>query len=297
MGYGTVYTNGVIAVKEGQLLGEKLLRFPDMTEGEVLRALSESGFGTGSEDPVLAEERALDAFIREYAPTQADRAYFLAPRDFHNLKALYKAQRLGVDPAPMLAPWGLWEEGELREMLAQNKPPVPRVREDAAGAEIGAAFDGAMYAYLFRVCAKRGDLKKLLRMRVDMTNILTACRVQDMGATDELFLAGGTLKKEQFPLPGEGEKSEHAFDGTPYRAFYNACLAAGKPPYTGAERILESFEEQSYFGRRFGLDGREPFLYYVFRRRAEIRNVRMILVSLRAGVPPKEIEKRLTGVK
>ena len=300
MGYGTVYTNGVIAVKERQLLGEKLLRLASMTAEEALRTLSESGFGAGGgDDPVLAEERALDAFIREYAPTQADRAYFLAPRDFHNLKALYKAEKLGSDPAPMLAPEGMWQMAELEAMLAQKKPPVPDIAEDATGAEIGAAFDRAMYAYLFRACARRGDLKKLLRARVDMTNILTACRVSDMGALDSFYIPGGALKKEQFEaaFSSDAEARESAFSGTPYREFYAACLGAARPPYTGAERLLESFEEKSYSERRFGLEGREPFLYYVFRRRAEIRNVRVILVSLRAGVPSSEIEKRLAGVK
>ena len=141
--YGTVYTNGVIAVKERQLLGEKLLRFPGMTAEEVLRVLAESGFGTGGEDPLRTEERALDAFIREYAPTQADRAYFLVPRDFHNLKALYKAEKLAADPAPMLGPEGLWSVDRLKEMLAKKQPPVPAIGEDATGAAIGAAFDRA----------------------------------------------------------------------------------------------------------------------------------------------------------
>ena len=60
---------------------------------------------------------------------------------------------------------------------------------------------------------------------------------------------------------------------------------------------MESYEEEMFFRRRFGLEGREPFLYYVFRRRAEIRNVRTVLVALKAGVAAAEIEKRLVGVK
>ncbi len=295
----TVYTNGVIAVKERQLLGEKLSRFPAMTEEEVLRALSESGFGAGGGDPVLAEERALDAFIREYAPSEADRAYFFAPRDFHNLKALKKAELLSEDPSPMLAPEGLRSVEKLKEMLEEGTPPVPEIEEGATGAEIGAAFDRAMYSYLFRLFRLRRDLTKLLRMRVDMTNILTAFRARDFDAAKELFLPGGSCKEETLRgiFSEDAEKRERALSGTPYAAFYAACLAAGKPPFTGAERLLESFEEKFYAERRFGLEGREPFLYYVFRRRGEIRNVRTVLTALRAGASQAEIEKRLVGGK
>ncbi len=299
MGYSTTYTNGVIAVKERQLLGEKLLRFPGMTAEEVLRALSESGFGQGGGDPVAAEELALDGFIREYAPTEADRAYFLAPRDFHNLKARYKAKALGVDPAGMLAPEGLWTQEVLDKMLEENKPPVPEIGEGATSAEIGAAFDNAMYEYLFRVCGRRSNLRKLLAARADMTNILTACRAKDAEEAEKLSVAGGTLKEQWLAdfFSGDGERREGALAGTPYEAFYAACLSAGKPPFTEAERLLESYEEEMFFRRRFGLEGREPFLYYVFRRRAEIRNVRTVLVALKAGVAAAEIEKRLVGVK
>ncbi len=295
MGYGTAYTNGVIAVKEKQLLGEKLLRFPGMTAEEVFRALAESGFGAGGDDPVAAEEASLDGFIREYAPDHAHAAYFLLPRDFHNMKALVKAKLLSADPSPMLAPVGFQTVEELREQIEKD-PPVPWEQlEQATGAEIGAAFDAAMYARLFRVC-RRANLRTLLKVRVDLTNILTACRASDAEEAEKFFLAGGTLARERlfagiFP---EEEKRE-AFNDALCEEFRKACLSAGKTPYTGAERILESFEEKFFFARRFGLEGRELFLYYVFRRRAEIRNVRMILVCLQAGVSAAEIEKRLVG--
>lgn len=296
MGYATVYTNGVIAVKEGRLLGDKIYLLPAMREEEARRVLAESGFGSG-DDPVAEEEAALDTFIREYAPTAADKAYFLAPRDFHNWKALEKAKRLGVDPAPMLAPTGLMEIGELEERLHAGKPPVPALSAEASGAEIGAAYDNAMYGYLFRVCAKRPPLKRLLRARVDMTNILTACRAQTRDDAEKFRIAGGTLAKEQFfaIVSQDPEARAGALAGTPYREFYKACLT--EPPFTAAERRMESFEEKYFSGRRYGLEGREPFLYYVFRRRAEIRNVRAVLASLRAGVRAEEIEKRLTGGK
>lgn len=299
----TTFTNGVIAVKEKALLGEKILRFPEMTAEEVLRALSESGFGggaSGREGVIEAEERALDEFIRAYAPTEADKAYFFAPRDFHNLKALSKAQILSVNAERMLAPEGLRTVAELKKAVENGEPPALVFEEGASGAEIGAAYDRAMYAYLRKVCKARGTLKKLLSVRADMTDLLTAMRADDREYAESLFI-GGTLKKKVYDkiFSEDAEKREHALDKTPYEAFYKACLAAKSAgaPFTDAERIRDSVGEEYFFSKRFELSGKEPFLYYVFRRRAEIKNVRMILVCLGAGVPEKEIRKRLVGVR
>ncbi len=303
MAFDTNFTNGVIAVREKQLLGEKLLRFPEMGEGEVFRALSESGFGGGESEPeaIFAhEEAALDGFIRTYAPSEADKAYFLAPRDFHNMKALIKAERLGIPADGMLAPEGMRPLGELKKLLEEKKPPVPAIEDDATGTEIGAAVDRAMYSYLFKVCFMRPVLKKLLAFRADMTDILTAFRAESREEAEALFVGGGKLKKKHFDgiFSEDPEVREHALDRTAYAPFYAACLAAeGKElPFTEAERMKEGYEVRYFFERRFALSGKEPFLYYVFRRRAEINNVRMILVCLRAGVDAREIGKRLVGV-
>lgn len=303
MTFDTTFTNGVIAVRERQLLGEKVLRFPEMGAGEVLRALSESGFGGGESETeaiVAHEEGVLDEFIRTYAPSEAEKAFFLAPRDFHNMKALIKAERLGVSADSMLAPEGMRTLEELKQLLEEKKPPVPPIGDDATGTEIGAAVDRAMYAYLFKVCFMRPVLKKFLAFRADMTDILTAFRAESREEAEALFVGGGKLKKKQFDkiFSEDPEIRKHALDRTAYAAFYAACLAAeGKElPFTEAERMKEGYEVRYFFERRFALSGKEPFLYYVFRRRAEIDNVRMILICLKAGVDAREIGKRLIGV-
>ena len=103
----SAYTNGVIAVKEKKLLKEKLVKMCSLSEEEAFRILSDGGFGGGEatsdvERLILADENEIDAFIREYAPSEEAEEYLLAPRDFHNAKALVKARYLGCDPAPML---------------------------------------------------------------------------------------------------------------------------------------------------------------------------------------------------
>ena len=85
---------------------------------------------------------------------------------------------------------------------------------------------------------------------------------------------------------------------TPYWEFYQTALRAKEAgtPFTEAERALGCFEAEYFAAHKYELSGKEPFLYYVFRRRAEISDARVLLVCLNAGVPGQEIKKRLRTV-
>lgn len=307
----SVYTNGVIAVKERNLLGEKLLRFIEMAPEEVLRALLESGFGSGAESHdgealCEAEERALDGFIREYAPAKSELAYLLAPRDFHNAKALVKAAKLNTDAQKMLAPEGLVPVETIAsaiksgEFIALPKELAGAITEaldgELSGAEIGAIFDAALYNYLSARCRRNKILKNLLSGRADRTNILTALRAGDAEFAEKLYVSGGKLKNEALRSLFKDEDSIlKSFKKSPYIDFIKRCLAAKQKgmPMTEGERSLESFEAEYFAARKYELEGKQPFLYYVFRRRAEIQNVRIILVCLNAGLKPQDIKSRL----
>lgn len=309
-----VFTNGVIAVKERLLLGDKLLRFSEMTAEEVFRALRESGFGgTEAEDGesmCRAEEAVLDSFIREYSPSQTEATYLLAPRDFHNAKALCKAHILGTDAEKMLAPEGLISIDRLSAAISGGKPedlprelrnPVERALSDdirITGAEIGAVFGNALNKYLSKACRFNRLLVKLLAGRADRTNILTAVRAGDKELAEKLYVCGGKLKNEDLAPLFDDQTKGGALSGTPYFEFYKLCESAAEKglPLTAAERSLESFEAEYFAARKYELEGKQPFLYYVFRRRAEIQNVRIILVCLNAGMPAQEIKKRLRAV-
>ena len=312
-----VYTNGVIAVKERSLLGDKILRFTEMTAEEVLRALQEGGFGSGAESTegealCEAEERSLDSFIREYAPSKTELGFLLSPRDFHNAKALVKSAKLNSDAEKLLAPEGLVPAADIATAVSKgdyallNGELSSAVKEaleneELTGAETGAIFDIALYRHLYALCKWRRVLKKLLAGRADRLNILTAMRATDREFAEKLFVGGGTLGKKQFDLifSEDEDVRAKALDNTPYGGFYALCLEAKEKglPFTEAERALESFEAEHFADRRYELEGREPFLYYVFRRRAEIQNVRIILVCLNAGLSAQEIKRRLRAVQ
>lgn len=312
-----LYTNGAIAVKEKNLLKDKLLRFTEMTAEDAFRALSESGFGGGAEvcsvyeyeRLIAAEEQALDGFVREYAPSFAEKAYLLAPRDFHNAKALVKAEYSGGNADKMLAPEGLIPVAEIADCVKErNFSPLGKELGGAAeqalaplgcggeisGAEIGILFEKAQHEYLRSACARCGILKKLLVEKADKSNILTAMRSKERAFAEKSFLNGGKLDKERL-LSLVGDAPEAALGGTPYAAFYRKCFEAKKAglPMTEAERDFECTERDYFAARRYELERNQPFLYYVFRKRAEASDVRIVFVCLLAGMNERDIKKRL----
>lgn len=313
------YVNGIIAVKEVSLLGSRIIKMCESGAEDAFRTIIESGFARGAEltsvyDYELAlivDEKDIDAFIREYAPSRAALQYLFTPRDYHNAKALLKAEYLKSDPEKLLAPEGMYTVAQIKSFTEGEKCPDERLSkainevrallskegEAPSGAEIGLIFERALQARLMEVCKFNGQLKKFLVKRADMTDILTVMRASsEEYAKSNLFSLGKLdTKKLLSVFNEEPEKAEKALDGTPYKDFWRACFAVRQKglPQTEAERTLAGLEEQFYQDNKYNLAGGQPFLYYVFRRRAENQNVRIVLSCLLAGMEADEIKKRL----
>lgn len=318
------YTNGVIAVKEKSLLREKILRFAELGAEDAFRALLESGFGGGAEAESVYEfeklverdEAETDAFIREYAPDKALLAYFFFERDFHNTKAVLKAQYLSSEVEKMLAPAGLIPVPELLAALREGNYSalgeelggaaertaelIARAREEGtavSGAEVGSIFERALHAHLVRACRKKSFLKKMLSDKADKQNILTAFRSRTAEQAEQFYFDGGKISFRTLAklFTAEGEQRERIFDGSGQEEFAKLCFEAEREnkPFGAAERVLASCEAEYFAARRFELKKSEPFLYYAFRRRIENENVRILFVCLLAGMKEDEIKKRL----
>lgn len=320
-----MFTNGVIAVKEKFLLKDKIFKLCDSGAEEALRVVSESGFGKGAEAAsvyeyeklVSADEADIDGFIREYAPSRAEAAYLLSPRDFHNAKAAVKARFGGLGTENMLAPAGLIPAEEIIDCVnSDSYAPLGSVLGEAvkeavslfsdehgaevSGAEIGMIFEKALYRHLHETSAKMGLLKKLLEAKADMTNILTVLRSVEEEYAAKCYVTGGKLTEQQLAslFEEDTEKAVKAFERTPYYDFVKKCISdkAAGLPLTTAERLLESYETEYFTAKKYELKKSQPFLYYVFRRRAENANVRILFVCLLAGMKESEIKRRLRAI-
>lgn len=323
--YDTTYTNGVIAVREKYFLKERIMRLCELSAEEAFRVLLESGYGGGAETTadvyeyeklISAEEGAIDAFIREYAPSEAEKKYLLSPRDFHNAKALLKASYLGVDSEKLLAPEGLIavealktciEEKKFDRIETENpvladacKQAMAVLEEELSGAKVGGIFEKAKYAYLQAVVKKSAALKKILTAKIDMTNILIALRSGEETLAKEQYLPMGSLKEERLRqlFLEDKERAQKAFDGTDYQAFVGLCFSALEKglPMTEAEKMLDGYDVDFFTKRKYDLARSEPFLYYVYRRKVESENVRIVFVCLLAGLGEQDVKKRLRGI-
>ncbi len=318
------YINGVIAAKEVNLLGDKISKLCDMTAEDAFRAVSESRFGTGAEAVsvyeyeklLFADERDLDTFIREYAPTNAEKAYLLSPRDFHNAKAVFKARYVECDLEKMLAPEGLLSVEEIMRYIEEgNFKPLGKelsfACEKAAtlfseknavvsGADVGAIFEKALFTRLKSACARNLTLKMLTAKKADMTDILTALRSKPPEYAANNYVLCGKLKPAQLEklFVEDSEKAAHALDGTGYEKFLEICLEDKKNglPLTRAELIRDNLEIDFLAERKYELKRTQPFLYYVLRRRAENANLKILFVCLLSGMNESDIKKRLRAI-
>lgn len=318
------YVNGVIAAKEVSLLGGRISKLCEVSAEDAFRAVTESGFGKGAEASsvyeyeklLYADERDLDAFIREYALTNAEKAYLLSPRDFHNAKALLKAGYVHADVEKMLAPSGLIPVEEIERCIKENDfTPLGKElaaaceeasallsdeEKIAAGAEVGTIFEKALFSHLKANCARNGFLKKLIKVKSDMTDILTALRSKTPEYALNNYVLCGKLKTEQLEIlfSENEEKVWHALDGTGLEDFLKICLEDknGGLPLTRAEIIRDNLEIEALAAKKYELKRTQPFLYYVLRRRAENSNLRILFVCLLAGMGEGEIKRRLRAI-
>ena len=316
------YTSGVIAVREKNLLKEKLLRFCELNAEEAFRLLLDSGFGGGAEraasvyeyEKLLAfDSEELDGFIRDYAPSQTEKEYLLSPYDFHNAKALIKAAYLGESAEKMLTAQGLIQISVLSDCVKSgefsalsNRPFLRGACEEAtklletepSGAKVGEIFEKALYQHLFAATKGKRVLRKLLAAKADMTNILIALRAGDKEIAKDKYLPCGSLTEQDLTPLFDTEKAKTALQNTPYKAFLALCLSAKEKglPLTQAEKTLDAYETDYFAQRKYELKKSEPFLYYVYRRKAENANIRIVFVCLLAGLKEREILGRLRAI-
>ena len=315
------YVGGIIAVKETSLLKDKILAFCEMSAESAFRALAESGFLKNTdvnsvfdyEKVLQADEADIDAFTREYAPNNAIKTYFFAPRDFHNAKALVKAKYLNSEADKMLAPEGLLSidtlkkvidgekaEGVYPELLSAIKSATELFEKDGAntsGAEVGKIFEQQQYACLLTACRRDSLLKKLLIKKVDMTNILITMRSNTPEYAANNVILGGKIPLDKLLLLfGENEeKAEQALDNTYLEKFWKECFKTRQTglPFMKTEKSVAALEIDFLSEHKYELRRSQPFMYYIFRRRTENENVRIVLSCLLAGMPADDIKGRL----
>jgi len=317
----SVYSNARAKALENYLLGkERLNRMAESENAEdALRILSEVNFGDGiTLDNTNDFERLIDVereklfdFIREVAPSEDLKKYFLLKNDFHNAEAGIKAKYLKIDETKMTVSNGLIDKDLLKEkILIDEYKDFPEemanallkcdeafVSGKANGAFVGRIFKQAYYSELSKCASKNKALKELFAVKVDCVNIGTAMRSRDFEVTKSSMVFGGSLKEDDLKFLCE-ESFEVIKERFKFHKLANiieaaATAASSEKPLSDFETLADGYALSYLKKFKYSSDGVYPFLLYVFYKLAELDNVRIILVGLLSGHSSIEIKGRL----
>lgn len=316
MSIDRTFVNAMCISRQKSLLGkEKIARLLDAASfDEAYRMLGEMGFGDVDsvsaaeyEQVLLAEQMKLYDFVRAYAPTDAIRAYCLAPRDAYNAEYLVRQAyvtlpearlvpgevpmerlRKGIDGSYQVLP--AWLVTPIRESQAMFE------RGDATGVAVSTVFLRALYDYLLAVC-RFGQMRRFVQWQIDTKNISVALRAGKLSELEAMWIEGGQISLASLVLllKRDGTAVSRRFMQTDYSAVIRAAMDAKEQnkPLVAYENAVDSEFLRSLLPQKYSCEGVEPFLLYFGYRANDIANVRVVLAAKLAGADKDSIKARL----
>lgn len=306
------YVIGIIKSREKYLVGEeKLARLLEADSlSDALKTLKEMGYGGEEnfdedyESLLAAEEEKAIAFLRENYNGEAA-AYLAAGVDFHNAECAVRAAFSGGN-APYKRGGSVTGEALYEAAKSATYAQIPTYlatpmqaaatlfkEGNASGVSVGMIFLSAYYAHLTSV-AKSKWLKNALCYEIDAKNIATVLRSRDMALAEPMLLSGGKISKKQLAVLLSDRAEEQADKLGEYKELALMGIEGMKTRSLVAfERAADSFSMKKLKERRYETEGTFPLLLYAFYKKAELANVRIVLVGKRGGVPNEQIKARL----
>lgn len=314
--------SAMLRAREPRLLNnEKAERMLDAASFEdAAKLLTDCGYADMSQMKAGEIDEALNAHravifeeLGRLAPESALVDMFKLRYDYHNAKAIIKAEAMGQDAKHLLSDSGRIPGLKLLEIYNEDKRcMMPEVLASAM-AEAKATLartsnpqladfvlDKAYYDELQKLTAKVDSpfLKGYSAILIDSANLRSAVRTMRMGKSQEflseVLISGGNVGVNRLmaasdkdalaalfahsPLEKAGALAAEAIDGGSMTAFELECDNAVNKYLRGAKLI-------SY--------GCETVAAYLAAVEGEITAVRMILTGRLAGVAPQVIRERL----
>ena len=232
--------------------------------------------------------------------------------DYHNAKAVLKAEAMALDPTPMLSESGrvdpetllnAYREERWRDLPERLAKGLREGKEILARSEnpqlSDFTLDRACFEELVRLSEETGNafLRGYVAIQADSTNLKSAVRTLRMGkSADFLRLAlvpGGRVDAERFAAAG-AEGLGALFAGSRLAdAAARGVEAAQGGALTGFERACDNAVTDYLRGAKLKAYGAEPVVAYLAALENEITAVRMILTGKLAGIAPQTIRERL----
>ena len=311
----------VHAMENRMLSRERMDRMIDAKDdGEALKVLSECGYG-GEGLTLSNVEAALAAAGQETfrdllssVPDPKVVQVFQLRYDYHNAKALVKAQAVGKDARHLLMSGGRYAPQKLAECFekedGRDLSPVFRAALEQARDTLAATrdpqlsdlvLDRACYqemAQLAREC-KSPFLEGYVRLCVDAANLRTAVRVARMEKGSDfllqVLLPGGNVSEKTLAA-ARGEDLGGLFQTGALAKAAELGAKAAQPaggPLTAFERECDNAITRYVSDAKRVPFGEETVIAYLYAKEAELTAIRTILSSRRAGLDGAVIRERL----
>lgn len=311
------------AMETGLLTRERMEQILDArTDEEAVKLLQECGYPELNPADPEAMDAALsavrEATLSDLADGAPDPRYielFKLKYDYHNVKAILKAQAVGTDPARMLMDLGRVPCAQLRQALEEQDLDSLPPTLAAAAAEAREVLDTTRdpqlsdivldrwyYRDLAAVAEETGSafLRGYVRVLVDAANLRALVRALRMGKTAE-FLAGALAEGGE--IPPDAVEAVAAAQGSGLMELYGptelqAAAEAGVRALEGGsltefERLCDDAVGGYLAGAQYVPFGEAPLVGYLAARETEYTNLRILLMGRGAGLPADVIRSRL----
>ena len=277
--------------------------YPDMSQmkaGEVEQTLAERRSAIfGELDGLCPDKELVDLFKLKY--------------DYHNAKAILKAEATGSDCRRLLSDSGRIPGGKLLELY--NEDRLARLPEILAGAMAEAkavlartanpqlsdfVLDKAYFDELRAVAGKVDSpfLKGYIEILTDSANLKSAVRTLRMGKNQDFLAAvlieGGNVGTQRITAAGDKDSLAALYG----RSRLEKAASLGADALAGGsmtefERACDNAVNAYLRDAKLVSYGPEAVCAYLAAVEGEIQAVRMILTGRLAGVKPQAIRERL----
>lgn len=314
-------------VLENRLLSrskiERMIEAKDIEE--VFRALNEteysnvaSGISRGEDyENILSNEliRIYDQ-MRDISNHPVIVDLMAIKYDYHNLKVMYKEKVLQKDLSDLYIPIGTMEfdkvkssfsEGNLKNVDEDFREAIEAVQKDFEETSDPQRIDLIFDKYYFRSLKKMADetdvelFIEYVKDMIDFTNIKTAIRLKkqqkDLSFFEDIIIPGGNIDKDTiaYTLNDTTETMVQKFKNSRISKWLLKGLEAYKETgrLSELEKNMDNYLMELNKPSKYITFGPEPIFSYLVAKEAEIKTLRIIMVSKLNNLSPESIRERV----
>lgn len=287
------------------------------SESDAMKVLDECGYGSAdgnAEGKLSGTQAALLDELQSAVPEPRLVDIFRLKYDYHNAKALVKAEAVGADARHLLVAGGRYDSRQLAEDFQRDGLSGTSVRfQQAVSAarrtladthdpqQSDVVLDKACYEEMTQLASDCASpfLKGYVRLCTDIANLRTAVRVARMGKGSEFLLQvlmpGGSVAERTLAAT-QPEDLAGLFQSGPLAKAAQLGSQAAQPEsgsLLAFERECDNALTRYVAGAKRVPFGEEPVVAFLHAKEAELTAIRTILSGRRAGLSEDMIWERL----